>query len=173
MQSLAEIVNPGGTGRPRFAISARPAPLPPRMSRMAAEPSARPGPKKYTHRSSAGTGASDREGVQWRGVPRPRQIVFRNVGGVLARETGVAELAGIAACGPQHPVEREIAERVHAQVGTDLLDAVARRDQFFFARRVDTVVARSGDRRRRHAEVDLRGPGLTDELHQRPARGAA
>src|SRR5438874_2675080 len=53
MQSLAEIVNPGGTGRPRFAISASPAPLPPRMSRMAAEPSARPSPKEYTHRSSA------------------------------------------------------------------------------------------------------------------------
>src|SRR5436189_11268 len=55
MQSLAEMVKPGGTGRPRFAISASPAPLPPRMSRMAAEPSARPSPKEYTHRSSAGT----------------------------------------------------------------------------------------------------------------------
>src|SRR5206468_8221333 len=55
MQSLAEMVNPGGTGRPRFAISARPAPLPPRMSRIAAEPSARPSPNEYTHRSSAGT----------------------------------------------------------------------------------------------------------------------
>src|SRR5438034_3286018 len=49
------MVNPGGTGRPRFAISARPAPLPPRMSRIAAEPSARPSPNEYTHRSSAGT----------------------------------------------------------------------------------------------------------------------
>src|SRR5438874_5080558 len=58
------------------------------MSRMAAEPSARPGPKKYTHRSSAGTGASDREGVQRRGVPRPRQIVFRNVGGAARRAVG-------------------------------------------------------------------------------------
>src|SRR5437867_4224019 len=55
MQSLAEMVNPGGTGRPRFAISARTAPLPPRMSRIAAEPSARPSPNEYTHRSSAGT----------------------------------------------------------------------------------------------------------------------
>src|SRR2546427_4704468 len=49
------MVKPGGTGRPRFAISASPAPLPPRMSRIAAEPSARPGPKKYTQRARDGT----------------------------------------------------------------------------------------------------------------------
>src|SRR5437660_7823067 len=171
MQSLAEIVNPGGTGRPRFAISARPAPLPPRMSRMAAEPSARPGPKKYTHRRSAGTGASDREGMQRRGVPRPRQIVFRNVGGVVAREAGVTEVRGIAAGRLEHPVEREVAERVDAQVGADLLDAVARRDQLFLTGRVDAVIAGPGDRRRRHAEMHLRGTGLADELPQSPARG--
>src|SRR5256886_12560615 len=111
MQSLAEMVKPGGTGRPRFAISARPAPLPPRMSRMAAEPSARPGPKKYTHRSSAGTGASDRERMQRRGLPRTRQIVFRYVGGVLAREAGESEDRQIAPGRAQHAVERQIAER--------------------------------------------------------------
>ena len=33
---LAAMVKPGGTGMPRFVISARPAPLPPRMSFMAA-----------------------------------------------------------------------------------------------------------------------------------------
>src|ERR1043166_9201450 len=96
------MVNPGGTGRPRFAISARPAPLPPRMSRMAAEPSARPGPKKYTHRSSAGTGASDREGMQRRGVPRPCHIVVRDVGGVVAREAGVTEVRRIAPGRTEH-----------------------------------------------------------------------
>src|SRR5436189_108737 len=46
------MVKPGGTGSPRFAISASPAPLPPKMSRIAAEPSARPSPKEYTHRST-------------------------------------------------------------------------------------------------------------------------
>src|SRR5262245_59978223 len=43
------MVKPGGTGRPRFAISARPAPLPPSSSRRAALPSARPSPKVKTH----------------------------------------------------------------------------------------------------------------------------
>ena len=36
------IVKPGGTGRPAFVISARPAPLPPSRSRIEASPSARP-----------------------------------------------------------------------------------------------------------------------------------
>ena len=35
----------GGTGRPRFAISASPAPLPPSRLRIEALPSARPSPK--------------------------------------------------------------------------------------------------------------------------------
>src|SRR5262245_37505369 len=43
------MVKPGGTGRPRFAISARPAPLPPSNSRMLERPSALPPPKTYTH----------------------------------------------------------------------------------------------------------------------------
>src|SRR5262249_43988283 len=43
------MVKPGGTGRPRFAISARPAPLPPSRSRMPARPSALPLPKLSTH----------------------------------------------------------------------------------------------------------------------------
>src|SRR5215831_2958377 len=43
------MVKPGGTGKPRFAISARPAPLPPRRLRISARPSAFPFPKLYTH----------------------------------------------------------------------------------------------------------------------------
>src|SRR2546423_3409518 len=43
------MVKPGGTGRPRFAISARLAPLPPSKSRMSALPSARPSPNVNTH----------------------------------------------------------------------------------------------------------------------------
>src|SRR5436309_4948760 len=43
------MVKPGGTGRPRLAISARPAPLPPRRLRMSARPSALPLPKPKTH----------------------------------------------------------------------------------------------------------------------------
>src|ERR1700687_3760272 len=43
------MVKPGGTGRPRLAISARLAPLPPSKSRISALPSALPSPKVNTH----------------------------------------------------------------------------------------------------------------------------
>src|SRR4051794_28005907 len=43
------MVKPGGTGRPRLAISARLAPLPPSRSRMSALPSALPSPNVNTH----------------------------------------------------------------------------------------------------------------------------
>src|SRR5712691_4943073 len=48
LQTSVEIVKPGGTGRPAFVISARPAPLPPSRSFMFRLPSAFPLPKKYT-----------------------------------------------------------------------------------------------------------------------------
>src|SRR5947208_1708991 len=48
------MVKPGGTGKPRYAISARPAPLPPRSLRISARPSAFPLPKLYTHFISPG-----------------------------------------------------------------------------------------------------------------------
>src|SRR3979411_136198 len=43
------MVKPGGTGKPRLAISARLAPLPPSRSRISALPSALPSPKVNTH----------------------------------------------------------------------------------------------------------------------------
>src|SRR5476651_66246 len=43
------MVKPGGTGKPRLAISARLAPLPPSKSRKPALPSALPSPKVNTH----------------------------------------------------------------------------------------------------------------------------
>src|ERR1700704_3448266 len=49
LQTSVEIVKPGGTGRPAFVISARPAPLPPSRSFMLRLPSAFPLPKKYTY----------------------------------------------------------------------------------------------------------------------------
>jgi hypothetical protein len=45
-QTPVEIVKPAGTGTPRLVISARLAPLPPRISRISALPSARPLPKE-------------------------------------------------------------------------------------------------------------------------------
>jgi len=44
-----EIVKPGGTGTPALVISARPEPLPPRVSFMSLLPSALPPPKKKTY----------------------------------------------------------------------------------------------------------------------------
>src|SRR5437773_7587449 len=49
LQTSVEIVKPGGTGRPAFVISARPAPFPPSRSFMLRLPSAFPLPKKYTY----------------------------------------------------------------------------------------------------------------------------
>ena len=45
-QASVWMVNPGGTGRPALVISARPAPLPPRMSFILPLPSALPPPKE-------------------------------------------------------------------------------------------------------------------------------
>src|SRR6266480_6949541 len=144
MQSLAERVKPGGTGRPRFAISARPAPLPPRMSRIAAEPSARPGPNEYTKRSTEGNRLQSN-----RRRERGRVAVGRDVlgdgGGIIAGETGVAELAGVAARGPQHAVQGEVTQRFDPEVRADLLYGVGGRDQLLPRRRVDPVVAGAGD----------------------------
>src|SRR3954469_7329169 len=49
LQTPVEIVNPGGTGRPAFVISARPEPFPPSVSFIERSPSALPAPKKYTN----------------------------------------------------------------------------------------------------------------------------
>jgi hypothetical protein len=49
VQASVVIVNPCGTGSPSDAISARFAPLPPRMLRIPALPSVAPAPKKYTY----------------------------------------------------------------------------------------------------------------------------
>src|SRR6187402_2819441 len=49
LHASVEIVNPAGTGRPAFVISARPAPLPPSVSFIVRLPSALPFPKKYTN----------------------------------------------------------------------------------------------------------------------------
>jgi hypothetical protein len=49
LHTPVEIVNPGGTGRPAFVISAKPDPLPPRTSFIVRSPSAFRFPKKYTY----------------------------------------------------------------------------------------------------------------------------
>src|SRR5918992_6369388 len=74
------MVNPGGTGTPRFVISARFAPFPPSTLFISLVPSARPAPKEYTDFVTSAP-ASEPELV---GVRRRRRRV-------VAREARVAE----------------------------------------------------------------------------------
>src|ERR1039458_4531483 len=52
------MVNPGGTGRAALVISARPAPLPPRVSFILPLPSALPPPKEYTYLTALTVGVA-------------------------------------------------------------------------------------------------------------------
>ncbi len=67
-------------------------------------------------------------------------------GGIVSREAGVA-VGRPVACGRHHLVEREVLEGIDAQVLADLLAGVRRGDELVAIRRVDAVVARTGDRR--------------------------
>src|SRR5208282_6549539 len=64
-QASVWIVNPGGTGRPRFVISANPAPLPPRTSFIFPLPSALPPPKEYTYLVAPGFAALISVGLEF------------------------------------------------------------------------------------------------------------
>src|SRR5712664_3510153 len=67
----------------------------------------------------------------------------------------MAELGPIPTGGAQHAVERQVAQRLHPQMLADLLERMARGDQLELGRRVDPVVARTGDRRRGYTEVNF------------------
>src|SRR5437899_2118598 len=84
---------------------------------------------------------------------------------VVAGEARVTELCGVAARRFEHAFQREVAERIGADVAADLLDAVAGPDQLLPRRRVDAVEARPLDRRRRDPHVDLAGTGAPDHPH--------
>src|SRR5262245_29258876 len=92
---------------------------------------------------------------------------------IVSGEARVAELAGLGAGRLEHAVEREVAERVGAEVATDLLGAMARADQLLARRRVDPVVARPLDRRRRDPHVYFLGARAPDHPHDLAARRAA
>src|SRR5207237_800051 len=73
MHSLQAIVNPAGTGTPRFVISARFAPFPPRTLVRSRVPSADPLPKKKTDCATEALAAAAeaellRVGRWWRGI---------------------------------------------------------------------------------------------------------
>src|SRR5262249_56843303 len=97
---------------------------------------------------------------------------------VVAGETRVTELSRVAARGLQHAFQREIAERVGADVAANLLDAVARSDQLLPRGCVDPVVAGPLDRRGGGTPCGApggRGPGRPPRPAARacPPRGSA
>src|SRR5689334_6691461 len=92
---------------------------------------------------------------------------------VVAGEARVAEVARIVAGGLQHSVERQIPERVGAEVAADLVDVVAGADELLAGGRVDAVIARPLDRRRRDAHVNLPRARSADHANDLAARGAA
>src|SRR5258707_12692566 len=98
------MVKPGGTGRPRLAISARPAPLPPRRLRMSARPSALPLPKPKTHFDLAGALAEGFLGGAFAGAAGLRGAALpagRLLFGLIRREVGFnLEFTDFAAPGP-------------------------------------------------------------------------
>src|SRR4029079_9983921 len=92
------MVKPGGTGKPRLAISARLAPLPPRRSRRPAFPSALPSPKVNTHFPALTVSAAGTFACLAGGFAGPFFNVFRaeTVGAGLVRPAAEGfDFAGI------------------------------------------------------------------------------
>src|SRR4030095_2233724 len=92
---------------------------------------------------------------------------------VLPGKARMAEVARVIAGGLEHPVQREVAERVRGEVALDLRHLVTRPEQLLSGGRVDTVIARPLDGRRRDAHVHLAGPRRAHHLDDLAAGGAA
>ena len=71
------------------------------------------------------------------------------------------------------PVQRQVAEGVHPQLGGDLVHRHLRPQELPPGRHVDPVVAGMAHRRARHPEVHLRRSRAPDELDQAARGGAA
>src|SRR5262249_14162986 len=92
---------------------------------------------------------------------------------VVAGETRVTELSRVAARGLQHAFQREIAERVGADIAANLLDAMARSDQLLPRGCVGPVVAGPLDRPAAATlVVHLARAGAPDHPHVLGARRA-
>src|SRR5918999_268976 len=94
--------------------------------------------------------------------------VLRDRDRVLPVEARPTELSAVLPGRGDHPLEREVAEGIRADVPADLLDRQIRRDELGARRHVDTVEARPPDRRARDARVDLGCARLAQRLDQLP-----
>ena len=92
---------------------------------------------------------------------------------IVARQARAAEAVGRALDRELQPLEREVGQRVGAEVLADLVEAALRRDQLVLARHVDAVVAGRDDRRRRDAQVHLARAAVAQHLHDLARRRAA
>src|SRR4051794_2057586 len=94
-------------------------------------------------------------------------------GAVVAGEAGHAPGLAVLLHAVHHPLGAQVAERVHTQVGADLVHRPVRGDQLLARGHVDAVEAGPAYRRRRQAEVHLAGAGFAQHGHQRARGGAA
>ncbi len=91
---------------------------------------------------------------------------------VLTAEAGIAVIAARAADRLIDALEREVVQRVGAQLGADLRHRSAVGDHLLARGHVDPVVARMLDRRRRDPQVHLGGAGVAQHLHDLAGRVA-
>ena len=92
---------------------------------------------------------------------------------VLAGEAGVAVRRAVALDRRVDALEREVGERVRAELGGDLGLRAVVGDHLLARRHVDPVVAGVADRRRGDAHVHLGGAGVAQHLHDLARRVAA
>src|ERR1700736_3328018 len=93
------MVKPGGTGRPRLAISARLAPLPPSRSRRPALPSALPSPNVNTHLPDFAVSARILSGVAFPAATLPTGLEAGSAGLFFSALRALADGAGLARTG--------------------------------------------------------------------------
>ena len=93
--------------------------------------------------------------------------------GYVPGQAGAAEALGGALDGELQALEREVGQRVGAEVRADLLDAAAGGDQLVVPGHVDAVEAGRDDRRRGDAQVHLERARLAQHLHDLARRRAA
>src|SRR5215470_2018673 len=154
------------------------APIPPRTSGRRVEAASGPIRRTASSPAAMSTPASRYVSGSMNSRLRFEQFQLRDVPGVeadliLPGEAGVTEVAGIVTRGLEHAVQREIAERICANVPLDLLHFVAGADELLASGRINAVVARPLNGRGGDAHVHLARTGRPHHLDDLAAGGAA